>query len=88
MLRLAVMKAMRREPMGLGDVKFFAAAGLWLGPDIELLSRFFLLAGFSGVLLALLWKRFRKEAEFPFGPALVAAFVLLLFFYPPVFLQD
>ncbi len=87
-LRWGVMWVMKREPMGLGDVKFFAAAGMWLGPELETLSHFLLLSGLYGVFLALLWKKIRKEAAFPFGPALVAAFVTLLLFYPPDFLQE
>jgi prepilin signal peptidase PulO-like enzyme (type II secretory pathway) len=79
LLRQVFMVAMKREPMGLGDVKFFAAAGFWLGAEAMTAAWFMLLSGGAGVLLALIWKRMTKEDEFPFGPALVLAFITLLF---------
>lgn len=86
-LRQGAMRILKREPMGLGDVKFFAAAGFWLGPSPETLSGFMIVSGSIGVLLALLWNRLTGEREFPFGPALIVAFIALLFLYPvPIFL--
>lgn len=85
-LRAGAMKIAGREPLGLGDVKFFAAAGAWLGMDPEIMAWFLALSGAFGVILALLWRHVRKEAEFPFGPALVAAFLIILALSPPPWL--
>jgi len=85
LLRAVMMWRMKREPLGLGDVKFFAAAGIWLGASLETLSHFMMLAGFLGVAFALGWRKWRGEAMFPFGPALLAAFVILLFWRGPAF---
>lgn len=85
-LRYGMMLALKKDPLGLGDVKFFAAAGFWFGLDIEALSAFLLLSGLMAVFLALLWRRVKKEMEFPFGPALMLAFLLVLLAHPPGFL--
>jgi leader peptidase (prepilin peptidase)/N-methyltransferase len=84
-LRYVFLKIKKREAMGLGDVKFFAVAGFWLGADPELLAAFLFLAGVFGVVIALFWKKLKKEAEFPFGPALITAFTLCLLSYSDEF---
>lgn len=77
-LRFLFLKLMGREALGLGDVKFFAAAGVWLGLSPDSLAAFLLLSGGLGVVIALLWRKISGQAEFPFGPALIAAFVAVL----------
>lgn len=74
-LRYVVGRIMKREPMGLGDVKFFAAAGMWLGPDITILANFMMASGLVGLALGMFWRWRYGAAAFPFGPALIAAFV-------------
>lgn len=71
-------RVLGREPMGLGDVKFFAAAGMWLGPDVMTLATFMILSGLTGIALGLFWRWRYGAAAFPFGPALIAAFTGLL----------
>ncbi len=66
----------KREALGMGDVKFFAVAGLWLGGWS--LPAFMMLSGVGGVLLGLGWKFVVKTPRFPFGPALIFAFFVLL----------
>lgn len=67
-----------REGLGLGDVKFFGVAGLWLGPTG--LPAFMVLGGGLGLFVGLVWRRLVSTREFPFGPALAAAlFAILLF---------
>lgn len=78
LLRFLFLAWKKREALGLGDVKFFAASGVWLGTNVDALSGYLLLSGLSGVLIAMLWRRVTGEAEFPFGPALIAAFVAVL----------
>ncbi len=67
-----------RDGLGLGDVKFFAVAGLWLGPFG--LPAFMIVSGISGVAFALLWRRLGGGREFPFGPSLALGLFLCLLF--------
>lgn len=67
-MALGYSKWRGKEMLGLGDVKFFAAAGFWL--SLGLIPWFLSLAGFLGVLIGLIWKRAGGGREFPFGPAL------------------
>jgi leader peptidase (prepilin peptidase) / N-methyltransferase len=85
-LRWGAMLVLKKDPMGWGDIKFFAAAGFWLGTNLMVYAYFLFAAGVLGVVIALVWKRIKKEAEFPFGPALLAAFVLMLMLAPPPFI--
>lgn len=79
-LRFSFMKIMGKEALGLGDVKFFAAIGLWLGGGLEIFTLFLFLSGGLGVALALVWTRLSGEREFPFGPALALAFLISLLY--------
>lgn len=80
--RLIAQWIMKREPMGLGDIKFFAAAGIWLGTSLDRMAMFLFLSGVSGVILALIWKKATGEKEFPFGPSIILAFIAVLCVYP------
>jgi leader peptidase (prepilin peptidase)/N-methyltransferase len=62
-----------KEMLGIGDVKFFAAAGMWIHPDM--VPWFLSMAGFSGILIGWLWKRAGGGKEFPFGPALCLSLI-------------
>jgi leader peptidase (prepilin peptidase)/N-methyltransferase len=86
LLRQGAMAVMRREAMGIGDVKFYAAAGFWLGLNAAAAALFMVVSGFSGIVVALLWKKRTGEAEAPFGPSLVIAFAAVLCFYIPGFI--
>lgn len=77
-LGFVMTRVLKKDALGFGDVKFFAAAGLWLG--ITQLPSFMILSGALGILLALVWKTIKKEDVFPFGPALILSFFTLLFF--------
>ena len=67
-----------RDALGLGDVKFFAVAGIWLGPIG--LPAFMIVSGLAGSVFALAWRRLGGGSEFPFGPALaLGLFACLLF---------
>lgn len=77
-LGFAVEKALKKEALGFGDVKFFFVAGLWLG--IDALPYFLMLSGVSGVIFALGWRYFKNTPVFPFGPALIASFYILLLY--------
>jgi len=86
LLRQVVMMVMKREPMGLGDVKFFAAVGFWMGLEAEAAALFMIVSGVSGIILSTIWKKHTGEAEFPFGPSLIIAFISILWFFPPAFI--
>jgi prepilin signal peptidase PulO-like enzyme (type II secretory pathway) len=72
-----------REMLGLGDVKFFAAAGLWLRPDTA--AWFLAIAGLCGVVTSYLWKRAGGDKELPFAPGLCFALALCIFYQ--IFMQ-
>ncbi|MGQ0527199.1 MAG: prepilin peptidase, partial [Alphaproteobacteria bacterium] len=75
-LGLCMTRILKKEALGFGDVKFFAMTGVWLG--VGNLAFFCLMAGTFGVVFSVFWKIQRKEAVFPFGPALISALFLLL----------
>lgn len=70
-LAIGYSKFRGREMLGLGDVKFFAAAGLWL--PFMLIPWFLMASGAVGVVIGFIWKFFSSSKEFPFAPALVLA---------------
>lgn len=76
LLGVVMKKILKKEALGFGDVKFFAAAGIWLG--VPAIGYFCFGAGVIGVLLGLAWKKIKKEDVFPFGPALILSFYMLL----------
>lgn len=67
-----------RDGLGWGDVKFLGVAGLLLRPWEW--PVYLILAGLAGVVLGLLWRSAGRGAEFPFGPALIGALMVLLLF--------
>lgn len=71
-LRGAMGAVLGREALGLGDVKFFGAAGLWLG--LQGFAFFLLAGGVLGIVFGLVWRAVRRDPVFPFGPALILGF--------------
>lgn len=64
------------QMMGHGDYKLFSALAVWLPyPMIPLLL---LGASITMILLWLVYYRHKKQAEIPFGPALIVAGALLI----------
>jgi leader peptidase (prepilin peptidase)/N-methyltransferase len=86
LLRQGAEVVLKREAMGLGDVKFFAAAGFWLGLNANAASMLMIISGLCGIALALVWRKRTGEAEVPFGPSLIIAFIAVLWFFPPAFM--
>lgn len=68
----------RREAMGLGDVKFMAMCGLLLGPWGSILAIMVAVVGGS-VLGAIIWLVTRNR-EIPFGPFLAMGALAVLFY--------
>lgn len=86
LLRYGVMLALEKDPLGMGDVKFVAAAGMWLGLNPDSAAWLMFVAGAAGIMIALVWKKMRGEAEYPFGPALLAGFIAMLLWQGPHFI--
>ena len=86
LLRGVFSAALKREVMGLGDVKLFGAVGFWFGLGPDRMAGFMITSGILGIILGAAWHKFRGEKEFPFGPALVLAFVIILLQSRPPFL--
>jgi len=76
-LALVYSRFRGKEMLGLGDVKFFAAAGLWLVP--EQAPWFLAGAGILGLLFAVGWKYAGGGKELPFAPALCTALAACVF---------
>lgn len=74
----SMQKVLKKDALGMGDVKFFAVAGLWLG--LTALPAFLILSGLFGVGLGLVFRICKGLALFPFGPALVLALLACLLF--------
>ena len=77
-------KILKKDALGLGDVKFFAAAGVWLG--ISVLPAFMMLAGGFGVLHGGYMRVKHKDAIFPFGPSLIISLGLCYIFKDTIML--
>lgn len=68
----------KKEALGLGDVKFFIVVGLYL--PFEAIATFLFIAGFSGVILGVIWRATGLGERFPFGPSLAVAFFMCIAF--------
>ncbi len=71
-------RALKRNALGFGDVKFFLVSGLWLG--VASLPYFMILSGVVGVISSLVWRLCTGGDRFPFGPALILSFYILLLY--------
>ena len=67
-----------REMLGLGDVKFFAAAGLWLQP--QSMPWFLAIAGIAGAIMGVSWQKLSGSKESPFAPALCASLAFCILY--------
>ena len=76
-LALVYSRLRGREMLGLGDVKFFAAAGLWLQPMMA--PWFLALAGGAGVIFSIAWRIAGGGKESPFAPSLCLALAACVF---------
>lgn len=75
-LRWIFFKIRKVDSLGMGDVGFFGVCGLILG--IKIFNYFILLAGFSGLVLGIMWKKFSKEEFFPFIPPMVLSLMICM----------
>lgn len=81
LLRTAGSWIYKREAMGEGDIWLAAALGAYLGPRSIVLTLFlsFIIAA-AGSLILIAFKLKTREDEIPFGPSLVAAAAISMFF--------
>lgn len=70
-------KVKKRQALGRGDLKFLAAAGLFLG--VPALPYYLALSGLLGLLTALLKGKGKSGGAFPFGPALIISLYIHVF---------
>ncbi len=78
LLGAVLTKVLKKESLGFGDVKFFAASGIWLG--LSALPNFMIFSGLSAIIIAIIWRIVFKKQKFPFGPALILTFYGILLF--------
>lgn len=76
-------RILRKDALGLGDVKFYMAAGVWLGGLI--LPAFMMLSGVLGLLHGGALRVCHKKPIFPFGPSLIIALVLCYLFKDAIY---
>lgn len=67
-----------RHGLGLGDVKFLAVAGAWVG--LSGIGALLVLGGGAGALFGIAWRLAGGGAVFPFGPALAAGLLAVVLF--------
>ncbi len=79
-LRIGAGLVLKRESLGLGDVKLLGAAGLWL--PLAAWPAYLVAAGLAGSVLGGLWRLVTGEPEFPFGPALAVALYSIILLPP------
>jgi leader peptidase (prepilin peptidase)/N-methyltransferase len=71
---LILSKWKGRSALGMGDLKFLPAAGLFLGTAA--LPSYLALCGALGIATALIKRKLEQKQEFPFGPALIISLYL------------
>lgn len=79
-LKYGFLFVVQKDGLGLGDVKFFGVAGIWLA-DSAAFVPFLFLSGLLGILSAILWRILKRGEVFPFGPALMMS-LLVCVYYP------
>ncbi len=91
LLREIVLHWQKKEALGLGDVKLFGAAGIWVGAE-GVVSVAFYGSLITIVVYALIWAATRRgslKALIPYGPGICVGLVITLLIGPigPYFVQ-
>lgn len=74
---LILSKWKGRDALGLGDLKFLPAAGLFIG--VAALPSYLAVSGILGILTAVLKQKIENKQAFPFGPALIISLYIHVF---------
>lgn len=85
LLYFGAIALLKREAMGFADVKFAAAAGLFLGWKKLLLA--VLVASVIGSIVLVILNRAKNQertTEYPFGPFLVGGMLIAMLFGAPI----
>lgn len=77
LVALIVSKIKKKEALGGGDLKFITITGLILG--IHDITIFLFLSGLIGIIFGLIWKKVTKNEYYPFAPALIISFLIIIF---------
>lgn len=77
-LRYGFLYLRNKDALGMGDVKFMAASGMWLG-TLPLIPYLFY-AGLLGIMTALLWRMLGRGERYPFGPSLALSLWLIVIY--------
>jgi leader peptidase (prepilin peptidase)/N-methyltransferase len=75
LVRFLTSRLKGKEALGLGDVKLFAAAGLWVG--MVGIGPLLLGSAMVGLLFHLIWNSRRATPEMPFGPCIACTLYAL-----------
>jgi len=76
-LRWLFMKIRKSDPLGMGDIGFFATCGLILG--LHLFNHFILFCGIFGLLLGKIWQKFFQQKYFPFIPPMTLSLIICMY---------
>ena len=68
----------KKEALGIGDIYLMAMIGALVGWKGVVLV--FFIAPMPGAVIGILYKVFTKDSEIPYGPFLIFATLLLLYF--------
>jgi len=78
-LKYGFILACKKDGLGMGDVKFLGAAGIWLS-DAANFVPFLFYSGVLGIISGIAWRLITKSERFPFGPALALSLLLCVLF--------
>jgi leader peptidase (prepilin peptidase)/N-methyltransferase len=70
-------KVLKKDALGFGDVKLAFVSGLWFLP--QSVPYYFMISGGIGILYGAVLAK-KNEGVFPFGPAMILAWVSILIF--------
>lgn len=74
-LKYGFLYFMGKDGLGMGDVKFLGAAGIWLSDPVNFVP-FLFFSGLLGIITGIVWRVLSGSERFPFGPALALALLL------------
>ena len=74
-LKYGFLYLRNKDGLGLGDVKFLAAAGVWIASGMDFIP-FLFFSGIFGILSGVSWRLGGLGERFPFGPALAASLLM------------
>jgi prepilin signal peptidase PulO-like enzyme (type II secretory pathway) len=86
LVRIVAGLALQREAMGFGDVTLMAMIGCYVGWQASVLV--FFMAPFAGAVIGLIQLIVSRRTELAYGPYLCGAAIVLLIFWPDLWLAS